>query len=395
MSSRDRPVRCPFDLVTHSFLVHELLATMSSIREPPMPLTAILDNNRCDALTMSDAAWSTLRSNYRRRDLHMACCGAAAIPKRSVLGTRFFAHQPSSKCSVASGESDAHLHAKVLIAAAASDVAGWEVIVEAPGTSADGRSWVADVLCRRKQAQVAFEVQLSQQSLQDYLDRQERYNVSDVRACWLVRQSYYERLAYRAQIDRSFPMFGIDVSNPRDPKVCVDARVERSRCIPLATFIQGALTGQLTYSAPQPGHQDVLLELSLRECYQCGRLIRVPDSYRATCAWDYEALLITNGDNPNAIKIKRQVDALRSNDDSVASLQRERVGRDRSTTVTARCPYCEAIQRPDYRVREALIIGGETVVMQQPLGRSALPPPRWVWRPAFEPTYRPPDRTVP
>ena len=44
----------------------------------------------------------------------MPCCGHHAIPKTSILGTKYFAHRVKAKCSSLNGESREHQFLKYL-----------------------------------------------------------------------------------------------------------------------------------------------------------------------------------------------------------------------------------------------------------------------------------------
>lgn len=64
---------------------------------------------------------------------------------------------------------------------------GWEANPEVRGTTSDGEAWIADVLCERDGLRVAFEVQWSSQSDEEFRRRQQRYARSGVRTIWVTR----------------------------------------------------------------------------------------------------------------------------------------------------------------------------------------------------------------
>lgn len=168
-----------------------------------MPLRAV-DNsgNNLHAFDYGSASWKELKSTYRSLCLRMPCCSNTAIPKTSPLGTHFFAHARSGTCTSAP-ETAEHIYCKMVISEAAR-AAGWTVTTERPGATPDGQSWVADVFCEHGSAQVALEVQLSPQSLEDTRRRQQRYRASGVRGAWF----YGEKLRRDAIFsDRDTPIF--------------------------------------------------------------------------------------------------------------------------------------------------------------------------------------------
>lgn len=127
------------------------------------PLSCMRDGSVLGSFQLSDDEWSAVRTNYRNMHLRMCCCRNSAIPKQSILGTRFFTHKIHTGCNTAP-ESVEHLTAKFIVAESAT-AAGWHVSTEVAGCDADGNPWIADVLCNRGEATVAFEVQLASQSL--------------------------------------------------------------------------------------------------------------------------------------------------------------------------------------------------------------------------------------
>lgn len=147
-----------------------------------MPIRAASDQGDIHAFALDAGQWAELKATYRGLNLHMPCCGVAAVPKTSTRGNYFFAHARRGECATAD-ESTEHLYCKSLIAKAALD-AGWTVTTERPGVSPDGEEWVADVFCEKGAAKLALEVQMSPQTDEETLRRQQRYKASGVRGAW-------------------------------------------------------------------------------------------------------------------------------------------------------------------------------------------------------------------
>ena len=62
-----------------------------------MPQRAFVNEKEVFAFTYADNEWDSLREDKKRKAI-MTCCDAKAIPKISVLGNFFFAHNHGQKC---------------------------------------------------------------------------------------------------------------------------------------------------------------------------------------------------------------------------------------------------------------------------------------------------------
>jgi hypothetical protein len=61
--------------------------------------------------------------------------------------------------------------------------------LEVEGGAHGAGDWVADVLCTGDGASVAFEIQFSYQSFDEYLERTQRYLAQKIGVVWLVSES--------------------------------------------------------------------------------------------------------------------------------------------------------------------------------------------------------------
>jgi hypothetical protein len=227
-----------------------------------MPLRAALAGDMVHAFELDADAWAELKRTYRARGLRTVCCGNPAIPKRSPLGTQFFAHARRGDCTSAP-ETKEHLLAKSAIAEAAL-AAGWRVTTECAGATPEGGTWIADVLAEKSGARVALEVQWSPQVVEDYQGRQERYARSGVRAAWLVRRMPTEG-AFRSEVraTHELPIFTISM-----PEGGTSFEVPRFG-VGLKTFVTGMLTGSLRW-APRVGRRYELGIVPAGEiCWRC------------------------------------------------------------------------------------------------------------------------------
>ena len=225
------------------------------------PLKCLLDGTTLLSFTMGEDEWAQLKASHSSRELVMPCCGIRAIPKVSKLGTRFFAHKPGANCG-SEGESAQHLRAKWIIARAAL-AAGWSAETEVAGVSPTGEQWIADVLCTRGNAKVAFEVQLSRQSQLVRDQRQARYAASGIRACWL--STYVGELG-----SRDTPDFHLNRDNLR-------VSIRRLFSLELDTFVQGALNGSLHWYPGDGGEHPVWVSAYEDCCHNCGALLLLVD----------------------------------------------------------------------------------------------------------------------
>lgn len=155
-----------------------------------MQLVADLNGNRVDATVLTREAWRGLKEHSGYKDLKFPQCGTRAIPKTSKLHTQFFAHYRGAACTVAhKSETAQHLAMKQAVAEQINAVPGWEARVEYPAAD---RDWIADVMAfSRDGRMIAFEVQLSEQSKDDYARRTQRYFDAGIGPVWLVPAELY------------------------------------------------------------------------------------------------------------------------------------------------------------------------------------------------------------
>lgn len=142
----------------------------------------ILNSNLYD-----DDSWNDFKKNYEIGKIKMICCDANAIPKTSMRFTRFFAHQ-NGECATAP-ETVWHKTAKKFIINQLSKK-GITAVQEKIGFE-----WIADIYFEIDDKKYAIEIQRSPQTLPTYLERQEKYNNSDVEAIWLLKHSRYKTIS--------------------------------------------------------------------------------------------------------------------------------------------------------------------------------------------------------
>lgn len=227
-----------------------------------MPLRANLDGMDIFAFEYNEESWGKLKATYRSCDLIMPCCDSKAVPKKSKLGQYFFAHSRKGECKTSS-ETAEHIFLKSLIAKQALEL-GWKVETEKPGQTPTLERWIADVFCSKGKANLAFEVQWSHQTIDEFERRQEKYRESNVRAAWLYKlkgnkEYFWDELPYSHET----PVFGMKYrKGTKDlyiPQFDVD----------VDQFISGVLSGNLQWS-PKEGEELLAKVIPHSEpCWKC------------------------------------------------------------------------------------------------------------------------------
>jgi hypothetical protein len=138
----------------------------------------------------------------------------------------------------------------------AARAAGWSAEPEVAG---DG--WIADILAERGSARVAFEVQWSRQTAEEYRTRQQRYVDAGIRGAWFVRH----KTSVPTTPDDHLPAFLLKADGNA---MTVD--VEQTT-MPLAEVVTRLLTKRIGFrahvSAGQPS--TVVVRYHREDCYQC------------------------------------------------------------------------------------------------------------------------------
>lgn len=200
-----------------------------------------------------------------------------AVLKRSIRGLQFFAHSPGFPGARSQPESEDHRAAKLAVVKALRS-AGYSAKVEQSGKSSDGEEWQADVLCTAAGKTIAFEVQLSQQTLQEYRRRSRRYADSDIAAIWIVKAPghfaalskalFYEaHQSHRAIGDRpvfanrDLPLFPLEIgqegaSDGESMMIAVPS-INGVRRMPIAEFAIGTVAGKLSFAREWMWHDNI------------------------------------------------------------------------------------------------------------------------------------------
>lgn len=240
-----------------------------------MPLTAIraASGEIVEAFDLTAEQWRQMKAEpagsylIRRSTL-------PAILKQNLRGTRWFAARPGESDPEWKPTSPEHEFAQVRMVKALR-LAGFTARVEEPGFTPAGERWEADVLVECSDRKIAIEVQLSQQTFDEYLRRSEKYIQSGVKVVWLVSNRHFENFTLGClrsngwglswlngpvvngeQFHRDFPAFPLRFNCPKGKPTDDATRVSvflppkgwPSRELSLDDFAVGLASGALTHS---------------------------------------------------------------------------------------------------------------------------------------------------
>ncbi len=182
-----------------------------------MQLVAYLNGDRVDATQMAHDPWRALVNHPLYMDLVLLECGlrASRVTRR---GRQFFKHYPGVECSVEhKSESDQHLAMKRALQDRINAVPGWRAEVEHAHPQ---RAWIADVMAIHTTGRrLAFEVQLSPQSEDEYVYRSQRYVHDGVGPVWVVP---YDHDEFRVKLLMIVTGFGKTSDLPEAPAKLMD-----------------------------------------------------------------------------------------------------------------------------------------------------------------------------
>jgi hypothetical protein len=254
-----------------------------------MPLRVQVDGADIVA-PLEEQQWEDLRAEVRAgiKTLRLPCCGSKAFQRVSHYGTQHFVHQRILECDW-KPESAEHLAIKAEIVLACRAI-GLKATTEARG---DG--WRADVLVETPSRPAVFEIQLTAQSREETLHRQQAFIDADLRCCWLfgppgtkrdcVKSS--ERVPWFANIapDRKLPLFCL-VQSESGFMVSVNGRE-----LSLRDFVTRLLRRELRYCEQSESRElDVYIDKWSVNCWSCQQRIQLlfvhAISLRAPCGYE-------------------------------------------------------------------------------------------------------------
>jgi hypothetical protein len=168
-----------------------------------VPFVQMIDGKPIYPESFSNLEWQTLKNSYQVGDFLMPCCRVPAIPKTSINGVKFFAHQ-SDECATAP-ESQWHVATKNHLIKMLNIFGATPRLEQSiQGVHARMKS---DVYFTWEARSIAIEVQHSYQTLDEYMRRQQRYHAEGIENYWLLYHPRYQTLAKslgRFRLNRDF-----------------------------------------------------------------------------------------------------------------------------------------------------------------------------------------------
>jgi len=127
----------------------------------------------------------------------------------------------------------------------------------------NGKGWRTDVFAVKDTKKIAFEIQISPQSLKKTLERQEKYIRDEIIGCWLFERSPAKLTDERPEL----PLFYVTEQKGKMFSVSISGRKE----IPLHNFLEQFLSGNIKFCkiACTSPEQKVKLVFYEMECWQC------------------------------------------------------------------------------------------------------------------------------
>ncbi|WP_159701477.1 competence protein CoiA [Arthrobacter sp. 18067] len=182
-----------------------------------MQLVAYLNGERIDATQVAHEQWRALVDDRNYASLVLIECGLRAS-RVTLRGLQFFRHHRDVACSIEhKAESEQHLTMKRALKDKINAAAGWHAEVEHAHPE---RAWIADVMSIHISGKrLAFEVQLSPLSEDEYIRRSQRYADDCVGVVWIVPDNLDW---FRIQMPMIVTGFGKTSALPEPPELLMD-----------------------------------------------------------------------------------------------------------------------------------------------------------------------------
>ncbi len=224
-----------------------------------MPLRALIDGEEVVSVNLSPIEWENLKQSVKKgtNKVILPCCNQTGFLRTSIKGLNHFVHQKGSNTCDWKPESPQHLLSKSEITKACIKN-GWEAIPE----YAEG-NWRADVLAIKNSNRIAFEVQWSNQTAEETINRQQKYIASNVRCCWFFRNVPKE---LQGNTYDELPFFEINETEDKE----IVTRFKNQE-IPLYNFVDNLMKGYLKIRNNYQIAEEQEIELFINEirCEKC------------------------------------------------------------------------------------------------------------------------------
>lgn len=310
-----------------------------------MPLRAFINDREKVSISCSDDEWSSIKIGIKKGEtkLELPCCKQNGFLRISSKGLKHFIHAKGQNVCDWKPESQEHLAAKAEVIKACIDT-GWEAIPEF-----SENEWRADVLAKKNDLRIAFEIQWSSQTSEVTQMRQERYKTSNVRGCWFFRtipKPYRNRYGDHQAV-KDLPFFNVQKNSDGQIEVNLKEKVT-----PLYNFVKSLLNKEIKYceSYRARNQQEIEIEFYETSCWKCGReqhLYTVNDRLASWCnsqmyfigaLWDDDDL----DKSPSIVRAIREV--VESNPKyKVGEIKKRYSKTVRDSYMSFGCYYCDAI----------------------------------------------------
>ena len=254
-----------------------------------MPLRAFINEIETISLDQNDERWLELKSLTKSKDIvvKLSCCNQNGYLRTSNTGLKHFVHSRSQNTCDWKPESPEHLKSKIEIIEACKE-SGWIAI---PEFSED--NWRADVLAKRGDTRIAFEVQWSKQTFEETKFRQERYKKSHVRGCWFFKTAPKEMREYdepHINADKHIPAFKI--FKDENSKIMAQMNSEQ---LPLKSLVKNLLCRNLKIcqkirAKPKQEVELIFFETSCWKCHKPQHLWTVEQNLETLCDLPYRSI---------------------------------------------------------------------------------------------------------
>ncbi len=232
-----------------------------------MPLRAYINGVERISTSFTDIDWTNAKNELKKGKIkiELSCCKQNGFLRISSKGLKHFIHAKRQNSCDWKPESIEHLTAKAEIIKACEE-SGWEAIPEF--TEND---WRADVLAKKNNLRIAFEIQWSTQTSETTEQRQKRYLESNVRGCWFFRKipkqylSDHEGFAAKKEL----PLFELKKEQNGNFSVLLN-----DNSLSLHDFIKSLLSKRIKFCSKYRAKKQQEVDITFYEtsCWKCGKL---------------------------------------------------------------------------------------------------------------------------
>lgn len=239
-----------------------------------MPIRAIINDVDIIAPLLNHEEWEQLKIDIKKNKyfVKLPCCGQQGFLRTSKTGLNHFYHKHDDKICNWKPESAEHLKLKYEILKACQE-SGWTAIPEY-----FEKDWRADIFAYKGKNRIAFEVQLSKQTYEETIERQNKYIRDQVRACW-----FFKKVPKNAYEDRDcilnnneIPLFELDIDT-NEFKVKI-----HNRKFLVGDFVKHLLNRHIKFCSVLKSSLNPKVNITFfpMTCWRCGKTSHVYNVYK-------------------------------------------------------------------------------------------------------------------